>query len=174
MSLFDRLSEPLADSHPPSPAPEPALGDRLWTTKLVPFPNAPEYIDEPEANASDDEDAGQGGRREPGLEPLREGDSGKLRTHALLIESDTLLHMATKNVMDLVSALMPEPPLGLEWVSDTTLVLVFTSEGTFHSPSPVCDAADCVTFSAAPTRRNGRLTSTSAGPQLTHAPRTGT
>ena len=141
MSLLDRLSEPLSDSKPTTPAPEGSLTDRLWTTKLVPFPNAPDYIDDQlTANASDDEDP-DACQQEPALEPLREGDSGALRTHALLIESETLLHMATRNVMDLVSALMPEPPLGLEWVSDTTLVLVFTSEGEFmRAPScgPPC------------------------------------
>lgn len=130
MSLLDRLSGPLDSSQPSTPAsPEPALSDRLWTTKLVPFPSAPDYPDEPPPKPSDDEEDDSRSPREGVLEPLREGDSGALRTNALLIESETLLHMATRNVMDLVAALMPQAPLGLEWVSDTSLVLVFTSEG---------------------------------------------
>lgn len=153
MSLLTRLSEPL-ESNSPTPAPsEPALSDRLWTTKLVPFPNAPDYPDEPPPNPSDDEDEDVA-EREPALEPLREGDSGALRTHALLIESETLLHMATRNVMELVSALMPQAPLGLEWVSDTTLVLVFTSEGelsqTSSSPSHHTDFATPPTLTCSP------------------------
>ncbi|KAI0269316.1 hypothetical protein BC834DRAFT_865803 [Gloeopeniophorella convolvens] len=118
----------------------PSLAERIGRNKVYLLADADVVHDGKRKRDDDDDDA-----------DMNTDDVPSIRPNALLLQGPPIAHLST-SLISAYATHFDAHPLGLEWIDDTTCVLLFPSRSTAraahallqHSPDDLPDATGCV------------------------------